>query len=157
MSAERARGRGTGKLLLADDTRPSLPSFLSRLIIALGVEPVSKHDEKFGNPSSVETVSDTTAPSTTAPAAAAAAVASAAAGGARGGFSSAKGAAPSTTTIAGGARGGLAPAARGGGGANRAGGGRGGDHGPLYPIEGLSPYQNKFIQPLVCTVFSSAP
>ncbi|KAL7413747.1 hypothetical protein BDY24DRAFT_414880 [Mrakia frigida] len=110
-----------------------------RLLIVLDVEGVAQGGEKIGEPKNIDHAinpnnAQAQAPTTSAasaPAAAAAKPAPAARGGFTGGAAAARGGASSTS----GARGG-----RGGGGGSA----RGGDHGPLYPIEGLSPYQNKW-------------
>jgi replication factor A1 len=99
----------------------SLPArvaeLMFRLIIILGLEIVDWKGDKIGNPSNLEQ-------STTSAAAAA----------------------PTPTTGAGAGAGGasrLAPARAAGGGGGGAAGRSGKDMGPIFPIEGLSPYQNK--------------
>jgi hypothetical protein len=108
-----------------------------RLVIILGLEPVGQED-KIGDPKNVDTA---TAAEGAAPAPAAAAAA-------------AKvkpepvqqqqqKPQPAAKT------GGFAASSKAGGSK----GGRGNDHGPLYPIEGLSPYQNKYGRRLTSSLF----
>ncbi len=87
----------------------------SRLIIILGLDVQPWQGDKIGSPVSIESAGPP-APAAPAPAAPAPAAAN------RGGASNTR----------------PQPA----GGARRGGGGKG-DMGPIFPIEGLSPYQNK--------------
>lgn len=103
-----------------------------RLIIALDIEALDVLEDKVGTPSNLDN-REPGAAVPSAPAAPAAAPAPAAARPAapasRGGFQSGRGA----STVASGGRGGGSAGSRGAAAAG----------GPLYPIEGLSPYQNK--------------
>lgn len=90
-----------------------------RLVIILGLEPLGI-EEKIGDPKNVDTATE----------------------GAGGASSSA---APKPVAVKAEPAPAPAPKKTTGGFANKPGGSKGGrsDHGPLYPIEGLSPYQNK--------------
>lgn len=95
-----------------------------RLVIILGLEPVGQAD-KIGEPKNVDTAS---APAAEAPAPAPKAVVKPEPAQQRPPPAAAKTGGFAASNKAGGSK-----------------GGRGNDHGPLYPIEGLSPYQNKCV------------